>query len=360
MDRDNNSQKRVINTNDFDLLRHNSILMDKLTEQKKEIGFYSSSDVALVRVCEHLPVEGIIPSISNVPFVCKIRDLAHSAVGEVVSEENITFDSQEEEKNFIFELCPYSTQYRSTVHSCLNGIVSNHSMGTFDGSFVVIDRFNHHENDNNLLAIRPEDTYFEDGFQLSDSAIILIDVNNVEKVVDAGLENDSRIIFYDGDRKTAVDTVLLEMGIVPERIGQHNVDNSNTSELLIDFVRSKGGGEKHSLSSSYANDDLKSLQLWKIYGKEFYSYLFSSVYGNNQSHEFEFDRLVENCVNPFDNESLDILKGIIREVGLDNYRQIVNDFNNIITNRIASGTFPTNNDILKGVELNINSNNYTY
>ena len=51
-------------------------LKQRLKEHKK-YDDYTAEDIALVRVTDHFPIDGIINSISNVPFVHFMNDLSH-------------------------------------------------------------------------------------------------------------------------------------------------------------------------------------------------------------------------------------------------------------------------------------------
>lgn len=341
-----------IDTNNIQEQKQMEILKEDLIYKKREKGKYDARDIALVRVTDHLPVNGKVSSIAEVPFVYKMNDLAHEAIYEVLKEQGLSY---EETITMAREISPLSTQYRSSIHFCLNGVVSSHMQGNFEGNpFVIIEPFMEHENDNNILSVRGEDTYFKDGLQLSNKAVILVDEKYAEKVIDTNIQNDYEIVFYRGDQKTAVDTVLLNMGIVPEIIGKDYIIDSKTSDYISGFIRKKEYPcDKHCFSESYRQDDEKTLVLWQKYNEQFYTYLYTEVYGNIENKKEEIQYMAS--ARYFDEVALDKMIGIIKSIGIDRYSQIVADYNNSIMETISKGNYPTNNEILAGASLEISN-----
>lgn len=342
----------LIDTADLNQLREFEMLKEQLINEKLQKGKYTASDIALVRVTSYLPKNGIVPAISNVPFVERMNNVSHAAVDQILAEQGLTWDDR---KNLVRFLTPLSTQYRSSVHFCLNGLVSSHMQGDFDGNpFVIIEPFKYHENDKNILAVRGEDTYFKEGLRLSSEAFILVDEKYAQKCLDLGIDS-KQIIFYRGEQKQAVDMVLTKMGIVPELIGKDYIIDSCTSRMIRDFISKKGYPEdKHCYSENYASDDEKTLILWQKYAESFYTYLYSIIYGNIVDKEEEIEYLTKaSC---FDTKAINILVNIIKTVGIENYQTIINDYNKSIVERIERGEYPNNNEFLAGMPLNISSN----
>lgn len=341
-----------------------------LKEEKQNKGYYDATDVALVRVTEHFPVNKVVPAICNVPFVCKINSDIKGAMFSILKENDsvlkeineqlslVTAYSDEQYKllqkregridellSIAMELSPYSTQYRSSVHFCLNGVVSNHSKGTFDGKFVIIEPFVAHENDSNILAVRPEDTYFEEQIILSDKATILVEENARESLSVIPNIEDYNIVFYKGNRDLAVNKVLVQMGIVPEKVEEHNIKLSETSRFLGDFITKKDYcNEKHVYAESYRADDLKNIQLWPMYEQEFYSYLLMFIKDENIKNTLQNIMLSESMM--FNKE--DLIKEIIVQIGMEEFKKITNEFNQKILSQIAEGNYPTNKELISG------------
>ena len=350
----------------------------ELMDEKVNKGYYDASDIVLVRVTDFLPIGGGIPSISNVPFVCKPYLSTYNAIysyylksDEILKKLNDAFDKEQdfqrkiviqkeikkrEEviKEMVLKNTPYATQYRSTIHFCLNGLVSSHMYGDFNGKFVIIEPFIFHEDDLNIDSVRPEDTYFKENITLSSKAVIMVnedDKKEIEEYIDIKKYN---IVFYRGDKQIAVNNQLIKMGIIPEKIGEHGLRDSDTSSYIYDFIKNKKyQQEKHCYSNSYKEDDKKSLELWHMYELEFYNYLLKFV-GNFKDK----DLLIEiiNDINRYYSERLvleELLIKIIEEIGIEKYSRIVNEFNTTILNKIQSNNYPTNNEILESFSCGV-------
>lgn len=337
----------VIDTTDVKQMAEYERAKERLIEEKLDKREYTSSDIALVRVTDHLPVNGLVPAISNVPFVKVMHDVAYTAVYNMFKEPGKSWDEISSKAETV---SPLSTQYRSSVHFCLNGIVSSHMQGNFEGNpFVIIEPFREHENDDNILAVRGEDTYFKEGLQLSDSAVILVDERYAQQCLDSSVD-PKRVIFYRGVQEEAVNMVLVKMGIVPELIGKDYIIDSKTSEMIRKFIDDKNyPQDKHCFSESYFKDDEKTLVLWQKYAEKFYSYLYSNVYGDITDKKGEIDYLAN--APGFDDEAVEKVGSIIKSIGIDNYRNIVNSYNNAIIEKIERGEYPNNNEILSGAPL---------
>lgn len=342
----------LIDTTDSRQLREFEILKEQLIREKLQKGEYVASDIALVRVTSYLPINGFIPAISNVPFVERMNDISHSAIDQVLEEQGLNWN---ERKDLVKSLTPLSTQYRSSVHFCLNGVVSSHMQGNFDGNpFVIIEPFKSHENDENILAVRGEDTYFKDGVKLSSEALILVDEKYAQKCLNLNIDS-KQIVFYKGNQKQAVDIALTKIGIVPEIIGKDYILDSPTSSMIEGFISKKEyPRDKHCYSENYAKDDEKTIILWQKYAESFYTYLYNSIYENIVDKGEEIGYLTKaSC---FDTKAINILVNIIKTIGIENYETIINNYNKSIIEQIELGQYPNNNDILMGASLNITSN----
>lgn len=331
-------------------------LKEKLTLEKLKKKSYIPGDIALVRATDHLPKDGVIYALCNVPFVCKINDAFHKAASDILEKKR--FDDY---NKLASEYSPWSTQYRSSVHFCLNGIVSSHDQGNFDSDYIVIiEPFSQHENDSNILAVRGEDTYFKDSIQLSDEAVILIEESHLDELKEQNINPKIRIIPYRGDRDVALEWTLLEkFNIVPELIGKDYIidfgsityDDLTTPSMIRDFIQKKNYPcDKHCHSASYKDDDKKSIILWQMYAKDFYTYLFSQIGDASQ-----FESVIETLskFNPYYNhyyyeKTVEALKIIIGTIGLAKYKEIIDGYNRSIEERIRMGKYPTNNEILQG------------
>ncbi len=354
----------VIDTNDENIARSMEEKKEDLIKQKRDKGFYTSQDIALVRATPYFPKNGIVYAIDNVPFVCKLndefREVAENHILKLNEKlEKLTdYDKRMKLINDINkkaeEYIPWSTQYRSSIHYCLNGVVSSHMQGSFDDSpVIIIEPFSVHENDSNILAVRGEDTYFANKLQLSDKTIILVEESSLDEIVKQNINPHITIIPYRGNRDIALQWVLIGMmDIVPEIIGKDYIIESETSQMITDFIRRKNYPlEKHCYSKSYQEDDEKNLILWKMYAKNFYTYLFSQ-FGDIAPYQSLIDKLSDPAILSRA-KKVEILEKIIQKIGIDNYANIVRCYNHSIDEQIRLETYPTNKEILNGASLNL-------
>lgn len=101
--------------------------------------------------------------------------------------------------------------YRSTIHFCLNGLVGNHAYGYFsERKFLILEPFKYHVNDENIISLRSEDTYFKDYINLYDAIVIM--PKKIYEVLKGNNElANYKIITYDFTREQ-----IQEMYPVPE------------------------------------------------------------------------------------------------------------------------------------------------
>ncbi len=331
---------------------------EMLQREKESKGVYDSSDIMLVRITDQFPQTSVLPAISNVPYLTRINDISTQVVYDILIEKekrqkNIDFVDYERELELIEEakaFSPLSTQYRSSIHFTLNGPVSDHAYGTFDGRVAIIEPFKYHENDENILSVRGDDTYFKDGIKLSNEAVVLVPL----ELKDTLPPTENNVIFYTGDLKMAINMYLVKNGIVPETVRSAYLEESPTSNLLNYYIASKGyERERHCYHKNYKEDDDKSLELWKYYDSMFYTYLFETVYHDNVNQDDL--ELLKNRFDlmQFEKRAEKVLKELIENIGLERYKLIVDEYNNALMEKVREGTYPTNNEILGITPINI-------
>lgn len=341
----------VIDANNENALRNYTEEKKRLIFEKTAKGYYDSSDIALVRVTDHLPENSIVPAICNVPFLTRINDLSSRVAYDILKENEQKISGmsyldpviEDELLKKSKEYSPLSTQYRSSIHFTLNGIVQNHQYGTFDSPFVIVESFKQHEDDSNILSVRGDDTYFKDGICLSSDSVVLVPIEYKDKLDD----RVGNIVYYIGNRDRALEMYLVRIGIIPEKIKDSYVEESKTSSLLNGFIESKGYlRERHCYHPCYKIDDERSLELWKYYDDKFYSYLFKKIYPQG-THLSELDILKSKFdLGFFDKRPMNTLKNIVYSLGLYEYKQIVDSYNQELIQKVSSGEYPTNNEIL--------------
>lgn len=394
-----------IDTDDFflneDYERQKRILE---SEKGRENYKYTANDLALVRVTDHLPNNDkyLVP-LNKVPFILELA--AHpgeTAINRILQNELLEKKKKEQmdkddkveltmqeykEISSMSNILPLSTQYRSTVHFSLNGMVGSHSRGNWESDeqdIIIIEPFSKHENDKNIVNVNGQDTFFKNGIQLSDDGVLLIGEKRADEVLDLGLDKDFDIIFYKGDKKTAINMCLVcTFGVVPENIGSEYILRSSTSDKVKEFINSKEYNQgSHLNSMSYLDDDIFNLKLWALYDNDFLNYL-----SNELSFSPEFTSKIEflksripseafESVQPdipmtleqqnaiyskralistsYDEDTVNVYKNIIEKIGIDNYKNIVDKYNNALTEAVKTGKYPTNDEILSGAKFGYN------
>lgn len=357
---------KLYDTTNEDLLFELNLKKDELSDLIISKGCYDVNDFALVRTTDYLPQDNVIKPICDVPFVTHINSPFRDAIYRKLSNErNINPFNEDEYDAFMKEIdnyTPLSTQYRSTIHFTLNGLVSSHDKGNFEGrNFIIIDKLGKHLGNDNIKSVRMEDTYMMGNVTLSSDAIILVDESMYQKLLDVYpyLENYN-VVLYKGDPKIAVEMVLAEQKICPEEILSSYAKYTERTPLYTNFIAKLNNtysieSTPHYQSEVYKEDDNKSLELWKYYDFDFMKYLLNKFVDNdeeksqllNSFNEIYFDR--EKCIN--------YVLSIIKQIGLDRYIKLVGEYNLNIMSNIQKGDYPTNNEILESNNLSFSNNN---
>lgn len=118
---------------------------------------------------------------------------------------------------------------RSTKHFTLNGLVSSHMYGNFEGNpYIFIEPLEEHIGDTNLVNLAAQDTFFEldrgdKKLILSDKCKLLMPVHAYKEVIkDPDLRKQIEsydLTLFEGDEKKAVEMKLTELGYVSQDIG---------------------------------------------------------------------------------------------------------------------------------------------
>lgn len=354
-----------INTNDEKQIKYLENVQKKIIEEKRIKGYYDDNDIYLVRTTDYINDKKTIVPICDVPFLTQINTLIKSAIITILDEqEHIDMFLEPERYNKrikeISKIIPLSTQYRSTVHFSLNGLVSSHSKGNFNNkNFIIVDKLNSHLNTDNIISLRAEDTYIDGEVQLSDAATILIRKDRYEDLLKQNPQlKNYEIVLFEGDEKTAVEIYLTTKGVAVEQIGQHGVNlESETGNMLLNYLYNKSRelgieNNPHWLSINYKEDDQKSLILWKYYNELFYNYLLDQINYNEENKKIMVEKLVE--LDFFIKGDLEFLVDFIKSIGFDKFVNICNEFNNDLIIQVKNGTYKTNRELIE--ELNNRKN----
>lgn len=348
----------IIDTNNESLKRQMEERRKELLEDIIKKGHYDTTDFYLVRTTDFLEYGHVIHPICDVPFFVKNNPIIRNVITDIFDEQDhIDFYKEQEkymarDKIIKEEFLPLTTQYRSTVHFTLNGLVSSHSKGNFDDrSFIIIDAFKPHLENDDILSFRMEDTYIKGDVTLSENAIVMINKEKYQELLkNFPMIEEYDIVLFEGDEKEAVEMLLTDMGIVSEKIGTHGIDTDvQNFSLIQDYQRMLKNdfnidSVPHWLSKSYASDDEKSIVLFNYYDKLFFDYFFSKINMN----EYEKNMLVDRYVSR-ENEDLleENLKQIILNIGLENFKTIINEFNSNILNSLKTGDYQVNSVLIE-------------
>lgn len=328
---------------------------EELQSQIKDKG-YTADDFALIRTTDYLEEDHILKAICKVPFVTNLNNVPATVMYRILMEQynfNIYNDEEDEKLEKLNRIySPLSTQYRSTIHFALNGLVSSHTKGNFDNkNFIIIDKLSHHLGKDDIRSIRMEDTFINGEVPLSNDAIVLINEQKYKSLIEQyPWISTYNIILYRGDEKMAVEMLLTSIGIVAEKIETHSAAYSERTQLYNDFFDKVSKDydieqDKHCYSKEYREDDEKNLIIWEIYERDFYNKLFN--YFNIDTNAIEY--LTSLHISEAKQEEL--FKNIILKIGVDKYKQFVLEYNKEIMTAINEGIYPTNEEILTNNQI---------
>lgn len=130
------------------------------------------------------------------------------------------------EKTFVLNKVSKSykiTDFRNTIHFCLNGEVSSHAYGDFDNRKYAVLQPLIEDLASTIKGFNPSDTYFEDDVVLN-GAYILCPFEERELVSQRNPQ--SLVVPYKGESVDKyADTLVTTLGYQSERIGMWNWDN---------------------------------------------------------------------------------------------------------------------------------------
>ena len=334
---------------------------DLLYDQRKKDG-YTVSNFYLVRTTDFLATEREIKPLCHIPFIIKNNNLVKFAIQDYMDETDpINFWTEEERFNernnmIINNYLPYSSQYRSTVHFSVNGLVSSHAKGDFSNrDFIIIDPLEFHLKNNDIRSFRMEDTFMYGDVKLSPEAVIMVKKERYEELL---LQNPQlsqyNVVLYTGPEKEAVEAYLTSKGIITERISEHGSDEHACTPQINKFrakLKETYGidSDPHFLSQEYKSDDECNLLVWDYYNNLFYTFLLNKL--GIQEPEYSV-RLFDFMDYRKEEESRIYLIQIIKKIGLDNFKLIVEEFNARIVMSISDGTFKNNEEVITSLNNN--------
>ncbi len=192
---------RIYKTEKFKTTRDKN---EELCEEHVEAGEVKTSDLVLVRTTTMFPYHRIVEATDK--HSCLLTE--ESPFAKELKEAGII----DLEKYNVFKF-----QNRRTVHFTLNGLVGSHEYGNFTNrDYIIIEPFEEHVQDDNLVNINEADTYFEGDVLLSPEATILIPVERYKELIkdEKSLKelNQFDVRLFDGNEEEAVRMCLQDKG----------------------------------------------------------------------------------------------------------------------------------------------------
>ena len=349
----------TINANDKQFVREMEEKREIMLFDRRNETSYESQDFMLVRATNHLENDRFQRPLFHTPFIVKNNNAVLYAVQDILDEqEHIDLyqesDAYYERSQMIKQTyLPYSSQYRSTVHFAVNGLVSSHAKGDFSNrNFIILDNLAHHLKNNDIRSFRMEDTYMYGDVSLSMDAVIMIRADKYEELILQFPQLEQfNIVLYIGSETKAVELYLTSIGIISEKIGEHGADEHRCSNQIRTFrmkLKNEFGidSEPHCLSKEYESDDKNSLVVWDYYKNKFYSFFLNKIGVVEPEYSVRLQDLMDMGKEW---ENKDYIKMVIKKIGLESFKRIVDEYNLEILNSIAQGTFQNNEEIVTGL-----------
>ena len=341
------------------------------------------NNIAIVRATNIIPYDGVVRPLSNVPYLCKNIGLEFSAmISDLLRELGIIppldqskmFEEDYYDKmvalssKILKEYLPYVSDYNSMVLFSLNGICpddNEHGFAnnTFSNKKVaIIEPLSEHIDQ--VISLVPTDTAIKGDVVLSNSAIILIEeslYNSLNETQKSLLHNNIfSIKTFTGSLKEAIRNELQNSGrYIPETLSLSastgGFMQSDTSEMQKECI--------NNIASYYGLSQMKYFNLITsrdtsipkydevcdefdntIKVQDYYITMFLSnflMYLN--APEDMINNISKNIhYKPF------LLKviTIIKELGIDKYKQFVDSYNKKLEEHQKNMSLITPEDII--------------
>ena len=336
-------------------------------------------NIALVRATNIIPLDGVVHPISETPYIRKERGTSFSyAISDllrkkmIINEEGYWTKTEEEQEEMdrqnkikLQEYLPYSSEYNSMVLWSLNGLVPDDMNNTFSTkTCAIIESLEKQINNSEIVSIVPTDTAIKGNVELSNESIILIDKDRYEKLSTQEKEQlqniKSKVSIFEGTLKEAVDETLEKSELyVSEQLTltrEHKgYIESDTKEEVLETIQNIA--ETHNIAQvlhwnvlTGNNNELEKLESVKdeyknnvtvleCYQTTFFKYLFSKM-DINESVKVYMLRNMQSSV---------YAKQLCEEIeknGIDEYKKIVDKYNNSLEKMKEQNKLPTPQQIV--------------
>ena len=340
-------------------------------------------NIAMVRATNIIPYDGVVRPLSNVPYLCKniglefsarISDLLHELGVIPPIDQSKMFEEDYYDKmvalssKILKEYLPYVSDYNSMVLFSLNGICpddNEHGFAnnTFSNKKVaIIEPLSEHIDQ--VISLVPTDTAIKGDVVLSNSAIILIEeslYNSLNETQKSLLHNN---IFYiktfTGSLKEAIRNELQNSGrYIPETLslsastgGFMQSDTSEMQKECINNIASYYGLSQMKYFNLITSRDT-SIPKYDEVCDEFYNtikvqdYYITMFLSNFLMYLNAPEDMINNISKNIHYKPF-LLKviTIIKELGIDKYKQFVDSYNKKLEEHQKNMTLITPEDII--------------
>lgn len=340
-------------------------------------------NIALVRATNIIPFDGIVRPISEVPYLHKERGTEfYFAINDLLKNKGMLkeidwtkldeIDKIEKINNEILkQYMPYNSDYNSMVLWSLNGLVPDDMNNTFsDKTCAIIEGLQEQIEQSEMISLVPTDTAIKGNIKLSNKATILISKERYEELSQKEKEQltklEINIEVFEGDLKEAVNKELVKEGrYTAEDLSLKREYNgyikSDTSDELINTIDKIAEERKiaqvlHWNVITGQNDELdklanvkdefkNSLAVTEFYKKSFLKYLFTKMDIDNRIK-------VDALYSPETPRYMQSLCEEIDRIGIDKYKELIDEYNNTLQELRENGKLPTPQEIINSVREN--------
>ena len=333
------------------------------------------NNISLVRATNIIPFDGIVRPVSEVPYLkintstqfsFAMSDLLRK-VGKIPpSSFKITREDIENREKVLKQYIPYMSDYNSMVLWAINGLVPDDSENGFGNNTfsnkkcVIIDGLAEQLQLSDVVSLVPTDTAIRGNVKLSNAAIILIEQGEYDSLSEQQREQLSslNVKTFSGNLRQAVEQALLETGrYIPERPTLSRTDGgfrtSDTSEELKELINSIAK-ENNILQMYHFNilingnreklgelaDEFDNINIVNTYfQRQFFEYI---------SNKMNINRRLASDLNHYPN-TVFYIKQLCNEIesyGIENYKKLVDEYNQGLEQLKKEGKLPTPQQIV--------------
>ena len=345
-------------------------------------------NLALVRATNVIPFDGIMRPISKTCYLKKNSNLPFSSVvKDMLIEEGIIppidfskfgddeyIDSYNKNvSNILEDYIPYNSDYSSMILFSINGIVPDDSEFSFGNNTfsnkkcAVIDSLSSHIDQ--VISLVPTDTAVKGSVKLSNDAIILVERNYFSNLPEAMknqlLDNGCSVKFFEGNLKDAVKETLKQTGrYVPEELSLSKVsqgyNESETKSMTLDTINKVASFYNIAQVLHFNVLTANNYQLDKLQDvKDEYKHVievtdyYQTLFFNHLFNTIPVDEQLKTSVlrNPNSSVYLKKLCESIKSFGIENYKNIVMNYNKELEVKQKTGELLTPDEIVDNISM---------